>query len=176
MILGQAQLGDAEALSVLVNSAYRGELSGLGWTTEADLLDGIRTDPTQIRAHLNARQVILTLKEDDRFIGCVLLEKTSAKDRPACYLGMLTVHPTIQDRGIGRRLLTEAENFARETWLAEIMILGVIQLRETLIAWYLRRGYRPNGETKPFPYGRPEVGIPKREDMHFVFFEKNLKN
>lgn len=176
MILRKATLEDAEDISVLVNSAYRGELSGLGWTTEADLLDGIRTDPDQIRAHLNAGQVILTLTdpEENKFRACVLLEKTSIKDKPGCYLGMLTVHPTLQDKGFGRRMLSEAEKFAREEWHAEHMILGVIQLRDTLIEWYKRRGYTPNGETKPFPYGRPEVGIPKRDDMYFIFFEKAL--
>jgi hypothetical protein len=52
--------------------------------------------------------------------------------------------------------------------------MTVIQVRDTLIAWYERRGYSLTGETKPFPYGDDRFGRPLRNDLHFVVLEKTL--
>jgi hypothetical protein len=52
--------------------------------------------------------------------------------------------------------------------------MTVIHLRDTLIAWYERRGYRRTGETEPFPYGDERFGIPRRDDLYFVVLEKAL--
>lgn len=81
--------------------------------------------------------------------------------------------PTPFARRLGRLILEGAEDYARR-WGATRMILGVVQLRTELIAWYERRGYVKNGETKPFPYGDERYGLPMRDDLHFVFFEKAL--
>lgn len=175
-----ARLDDAGELAMLVNSAYRGDSSRKGWTTEADYLGGQRTSPEALRGEIErgareGKRVILCLREAKSslapILACVSLERTSDF---GCYLGMLTVSPERQAGGIGRALLESAENFARERWGASRMILGVIQLREELIAWYERRGYRRTGETKPFPYGNEAFGLPRRQDLHFVMFEKPL--
>jgi GNAT superfamily N-acetyltransferase len=170
---------EAAEICTLVNSAYRGESSRFGWTTEADYLDGARITPARTKEMIQPEfgQTILVMREseDERspLLGCVYLEKTEISDQPGCYLGMLTVEPKMQDRGLGRILLREAEAFAR-AWGARRMTLGVIQLRGTLMAWYERRGYKRTDITRPFPYDQPEVGIPKRKDLHFVMFEKEL--
>lgn len=180
---------DAGDLAALVNSAYRGDSSRKGWTTEADFLGGQRTSPEALgeeieRGAREGKRVILCLREatppaertrpESRLapiLACVSLERTSDN---GCYLGMLTVSPERQAGGIGRALLESAENFARTEWSAKRMILGVIQLRSELIAWYERRGYRATGEIKPFPYGNEAFGLPRRPDLHFVMFEKPL--
>ncbi len=179
MIVSPARAADAAEIAALVNSAYRGDTSRFGWTTEADYLDGARIDAARALEMIQYEmgQIILVLRERDDeqlpILGCVYLERNIIAEEPGCYLGLLTVNPKMQDRGLGRVLLERAEVFARE-WGAKRMNLGVIQLRGTLMAWYERRGYRRTEIIQPFPYDQPGAGTPKRKDLHFIFFEKDL--
>lgn len=175
MILSPAQPSDAQEIADLVNSAYRGDSSRFGWTTEADFLDGSRIRAEAARAMIEPDfgRIILVLREAAPILACVYLEKFADEDLQGCYLGMLTVNPKMQDRGLGRLVLNGAEAFAKQ-WGCKRMSLSVIQLRGTLMAWYERRGYRRTDVVKPFPYDQPEAGIPKRQDLHFVMFEKDL--
>ena len=174
-----AQVSEAAEIADLVNSAYRGESSRFGWTTEADYLDGARITVARTEEMIRPEfgQTILVLREgaDDSLpiIACVYLEKSESNGQLGCYLGMLTVNPKMQDRGLGRLMLDHAETFARN-WGATKMTLGVIQLRGTLMAWYERRGYRRTDSIQAFPYDQPELGLPKRPDLHFIMFEKKL--
>jgi ribosomal protein S18 acetylase RimI-like enzyme len=169
-----AVAADLPALVELVNSAYRGDSSRRGWTTEADLLGGQRTDVVTLGSQLEAATVLVA-EEAGRLQGCVLVEPVvDAGREPEAYLGMLTVDPGIQTRGIGSVLLAAAEAFAREAIGARAMRMTVIAQREALIAWYERRGYARTGETEPFPYGDARFGLPKREDLHFIVLRKPL--
>jgi len=165
---------DLEAVARLVNGAYRGESSRQGWTTEADLLGGQRTDAATLARDLAARPGarLLTLREapDAPLLGCVWLEPAEPGVQQ---LGMLTVRPDLQARGLGRGLLAAAEAAARAAGAQRIR-MSVISLRAPLIAWYGRRGYAPTGETRPFPYGDPRFGEPRRNDLAFVVLEKRL--
>ena len=165
---------DIEALTALVNSCYRGDESRAGWTTEADFLDGQRTDPAMLRAELAERPGALMLVMRDapapEPIGTVWLEPRAGG---TWYLGMLSVRPDMQSRQLGRRLLAEGEGYARERG-ATRMRISVFPMRDTLLAWYERRGFRATGETLPFPYGEERHGIPLRDDLHFVVLEKPL--
>jgi ribosomal protein S18 acetylase RimI-like enzyme len=80
----------------------------------------------------------------------------------------------MQGNGVGRALLAAAESYARDDLCADAMELTVIGQRLDLIAWYERRGYRPTGEARPFPYGDERFGIPRRDDLHFVVMGKRL--
>lgn len=164
------------ALVELVNSAYRGDSSRGGWTTEADLLGGQRTDVDTLRAQLRAAgTTVLVAEEPGRLVGCVLVEPVASGARmPEAYLGMLTVDPRIQARGIGSVLVQAAEACARDAMSARAMRMTVIAQRSELIAWYERRGYARTGETQPFPYGDARFGLPKRDDLHFVVLRKQL--
>jgi len=167
-LISTATVDDTTALNTLVNSAYRGDSSRKGWTTEADLLGGIRTDEAGIRAMLeNPDATILKYEADGQLLGCVYLEK---KDNDL-YLGMLTVSPDTQANGIGKQLLEAAETYAQQH-NCRAVTMTVITLRHELIAWYQRRGYRPTGETKPFP-NDPRFGIPK-QPLEFIVMEKLL--
>ncbi|QJW90824.1 GNAT family N-acetyltransferase [Spirosoma taeanense] len=162
--IAPATEADIPALNKLVNGAYRGESSRKGWTTEADLLDGIRTDEDSLRAMLqNPAATILKYEEAGRLLACVYLEQKGDE----LYLGMLTVAPEAQTGGIGRRLLTAAEDMARERRYRAVT-MTVITARHELIVWYQRRGYQPTGETKPFPMDDPRFGIPKQPLEFFV--------
>lgn len=160
---------DAPALSLLVNSAYRGDSSRQGWTTEADILEGTRTD-TEVLEHLIQRPDTIVLKyvEADEILGCVELQ--TAKD--AMYLGMLTVAPKLQGRGIGKELMIAAEDEARKQKCKKIY-MTVISVRAELIAWYVRHGYTDTGERKPFRFNDPRFGQPKQE-LEFAVLEKEL--
>ncbi len=160
---------DINHLVILVNSAYRGESSTKGWTTEASLLDGIRTNPESIQKQLDTPGAIM-LKytgEDGSITGCVYLEKKATK----LYLGMLTVSPLLQAKGTGRQLMNAAELYAVQLG-CKAVTMTVISVRHELIAWYERNGYHRTGETQPFPTG-PEFGIPKQE-LVFIVMEKEL--
>lgn len=161
---------DVPLLDRLVNSAYRGEDSKKGWTTEADLLAGIRTDSNSLKGMLDtAGAVILKATADDGSIcGCVYLEKQGTR----MYLGMLTVSPQMQAAGIGKRLLNAAEDYAAEAGCT-VMAMTVISVRNELIAWYKRRGYHSTGETKPFPT-EERFGIAK-QPLEFIVMEKSLR-
>jgi GNAT superfamily N-acetyltransferase len=153
----------------LINASYRGESSRQGWTNEADYIDGERTSLEALRADLEAapgaRLHLLRDAPGEPLLGCVWLEPHA---EGAWYLGLLTVRPDSQARGLGRAVLAEVEAAARGAG-GLTMRMTVVHLRETLIAWYQRRGYRLTGETLPFPYGDPP-----RTDLRFVVLEKSL--
>lgn len=160
---------DVPALNELVQSAYRGESSRRGWTTEADLLDGIRTDEAGLKTMLaNLQATILKYEDAGQLIGCVYLEKKG----DYLYLGMLTVSPDAQAGGIGKQLMVAAEQLARDRNCRAIT-MTVIPQRHELIAFYERRGYRPTGETEPFPMDDPRFGLPK-QPLSFIVMEKVL--
>lgn len=166
-----ATLADVPALVPLVESAYRGEVSKAGWTTEADYLDGQRTDPEDIASIIGTPgQSIHVLEQDGRLLASVHLRHQGEH----CFLGMFAVSPTLQGGGIGRRLVEHAEAFARDTLKATAMRMYVISIRDSLIAWYERLGYARTGETAPFPYGNPKFGLPKRDDLSFIVLGKTL--
>jgi ribosomal protein S18 acetylase RimI-like enzyme len=87
---------------------------------------------------------------------------------------MFSVRPHLQGSGIGKTLLDEAERMVRDHWRLPVMRMTVIDIREELIAFYERRGYRRTGITKPFPYGDERFGIPRRGDLRFEVLEKTL--
>lgn len=161
-------------IAALVNSAYRGELATKGWTSESYLLGGQRTDEASLRADLAAKpgSTILTLRDEDweKPYACAWVEPTAGE---AWYVGMVTVSPLRQDGGLGRAMLETCEAYAKARG-GKTMKMTVISVRDTLIAWYERRGYRLTGETQPFPYGDERFGAPQRDDLEFVVMEKAL--
>lgn len=164
---------DLADVAALVNSGYRGDVSRQGWTTEADFLLGERTNETALRLDLAARPVarLFMFREAPGapLLGCVWLEPV---DSTTWYLGMLTVRPELQNCGHGRTVLAEAEAIACSRGATRIRMM-VVNIRDELIAWYLRRGYVLTGETKPFPYDSP-FGKATRDDLSFIVLEKRL--
>jgi ribosomal protein S18 acetylase RimI-like enzyme len=170
MPIVKATTQDISALTTLINSAYRGETSRRGWTTESNLLDGMRIDEAAIQEYFANPKVTLLkyLNEKGEMAGCVYLERL--KDN-RLYLGMLTVKPAIQAQGIGRQLLQEAERIARAENYEAIKI-SVIPVRHELIGWYERRGYQATGQMLPFPTDT-RFGIP-RQPLELMVMEKVL--
>jgi ribosomal protein S18 acetylase RimI-like enzyme len=168
-MITKATIEDAQALDKLVNSAYRGDSSRQGWTTEADLLDGTRTDAAAIKELIETPgTTLLKYIEHDEIIGCVELKQQQGK----LYLGMLTVKPTLQGKGIGKKLLEAAETEAAQQNCTSIF-MTVIDSRKELLEWYERHGYQRTGERKPFAFNDPRFGQPKMK-LEFVVLEKKL--
>lgn len=165
-----ADPSDADAVCALVNSAYRGEGSKRGWTTEADLLGGQRTDREGVLDMIRHSRIELAFDRSGGLLACVNLRRD---DDETCYLGMLTVDPGRQAGGVGRRMLERAEELARH-WGCARMRMCVIDRREELIAYYLRRGYRRTGASEPFPEGDPRYGLPKVKGLRFTGLVKTL--
>jgi GNAT superfamily N-acetyltransferase len=168
-----ATIADTGAIVALVNSAYRGDSSRAGWTTEADILGGQRTDAEEIsRLIVQDVSVILLCLRDGEIIGSVHLERVDAE---TAYMGMLVIKPVLQGQGLGRRFMAEAERFASGELGTTRMRMQVISLRRELIAYYERRGYRRTGETRPFPASDPKFGLPRVAGLMFEVLEKFLK-
>lgn len=170
--IATATSSDLQALLDLVHRAYRGDAARAGWTHEADLLDGQRTDLESLLAILSdPAQVILLYRHGDRLIGCV---QVSDRGAGMTYLGMLSVDPECQANGVGRRLIEAAERLAASRFKASIMEMTVIAQRAELIAYYERRGYALTGERRAFPLEDPRFGLPKRADLEFEVLSKRL--
>lgn len=170
-----ATTADLAAIVALVESAYRGDVSKQGWTTEADFLDGQRTDVDSVDALIGRDDSrVLLAEHDGALLCCCHIERLQQDGRQIGYFGMFAVDPALQGGGVGRRALAEAERIAKVEWNCEQMQMTVITLRDSLIAWYLRRGYQRTGVLKPFPYGDARFGIPRRGDLQFEVLAKSL--
>ncbi|MEU9302463.1 GNAT family N-acetyltransferase [Streptomyces sp. NPDC048269] len=162
---------DVTELVALVESAYRGDASRGGWTTEADYLEGQRTDADGVRQIIEAPDSTLVVVERaGELVACCQLEHRGDH----AYFGMFAVRPGLQGAGLGKEILAEAEHRARDTWGAKEMRMTVVNVREELIAYYVRRGYRRTGELSPFPYGDERFGVPLRDDLAFELLVKPL--
>jgi ribosomal protein S18 acetylase RimI-like enzyme len=186
-----ATLADVPGIVALVESAYRGDASRAGWTTEADLLDGGRTDADAVRNVISrpASVIMLTYRaapparpEDG---GHVAADAVAFDELLACcqlrdegdghgYFGMFAVRPDRQGTGIGRATLAEAQRRVAVEWQCHLLRMTVIRQRTELIAWYERRGFALTGKTIPFPYGSERLSQPKRPDLEFVELTKAL--
>jgi len=169
MPVTKAVLADVPQLNVLVNSAYRGETSKQGWTTEADLLDGMRIDEEMLTEYFSNDNIIILKNTDESGIinGCVYLEVR----KPKLYVGMFSVSPSLQGKGIGRDLLLAAEEQAKQLDI-HILSMTVISIRHELIDWYKRRGYQPTGEMLPFHPGE-KFGTARRH-LELAVLEKSI--
>lgn len=171
MKLRPATQADLPQIHALIERAYRGNSARIGWSHEADLLGGQRTDRETLEAMMaDTFQRLLVHEDADEIIACAALAR---KQSGLAYLGMVTVEPARQGRGLGRSLLAAVERYAAEVMGAERLEMTVIAQRNELIAWYERLGYKSTGERRPFP-DDPRFGIPMRPNLEFLVLEKRI--
>ena len=174
MILERATAADVPIVVALMNRAFRGQGDVRGWNTEAPYIAGDRTSVALLEADIaqkpDARLLVVRRADDGSPFASVWLEPLGDG---LWYLGSLTIDPAIQNGGIGRTLLAASEGWVR-TQGGDTVRMTVVNVRETLIAWYQRRGYRLTGDTEPFPYDDTRFGVPLRDDLHFVVLDKAL--
>ena len=174
----KATIGDANAIVAIVNAAYRGEASRKGWTTEADLLAGSRTDFGDVVVLLEAQDSLILLAElaghdGPAILGSVHLERTEEDAEIAAFLGMFAINPDYQARGLGKQMMQAAEALVQREWDAHKMLMDVISVRCELITFYERRGYRLTGKVKPFPVN-PDLWTAKATKLELARMEKPL--
>lgn len=165
---------DVPGIVKLMNRAYRGTQGTPSWNLEARYLSGDRITDDLLRRELFSKPNAVFLKwvapPSDDMLGCLCLEP---EDDGGWYLGSLAADPERQRNGLGSKLLSAAEDWVRQHDGVRVR-MTVVNVRDTLIAWYLRRGYGLTGETEPFPYGDDRFGKPLRDDLHFVVLQKSL--
>ncbi|WP_333571928.1 GNAT family N-acetyltransferase [Sphingomonas sp.] len=144
-----ANRADLPALHPVIERAYRGETARQGWTHEADLIEGPRTDLETLTAIVeDPTQVLLSAWEGDVAIGCV---NVADRGGGIAYLGLLCIDPLRQAAGLGRQLIAAAEVHARSVFGCTRIEMTVIEERRKLIDYYVRRGYAETGERRDFP-------------------------
>ncbi len=161
---------DYPAIVQLVNNAYRGEASKEGWTTEAWIVGGEkRTNENHLAGLLQQQGAVMLQVHSDGgdLLGCVFLRH----DEEGLYLGMLSVWPQLQTKGVGKTLMYLAEEHAHHLGVSRIY-MHVITARTELLDWYYRRGYVSTGQFKAFP-SDPEFGV-ALQPLEFVVLEKHL--
>lgn len=167
--LSAATIADTMELEQLVNSAYRGDDSKIGWTTEADLMGGARVTAISLQNDLNNTAACIYTCRNlfNKLDGCIYLQVKANK----LYVGMLSVTPGLQNKGIGKLLLKAAEVVALANNCIALT-MTVISVRTALIDWYKRHGYQPTGEVLPFDF--PAATILCTEPLQFIVLEKLL--
>jgi ribosomal protein S18 acetylase RimI-like enzyme len=164
---------DLPAIAAFMNRAYRGDGAAPGWANETAYIDGDRTSANLLRQDMAASphaHLLLWRRASGALQGCVWLEPLG---NDVWYLGSLTVDPAVQNEGLGRRLLAASEDWVRAQGGRD-MKMTVVNVRDSLIAWYVRRGYHVTAETEPFPYDDARFGTPKRPDLRFAVLRKHL--
>ena len=175
MILRKAEPADYAEVIDLANLAYRGREGAVpSWNIEKGIVGGQRLDDSLLREELAAKPkgALLVYREDTNgpLLGTAWL---NPENDDVWSMGLLTVRPELQNQHLGRRLLAAAEEYAHDRG-ATRMRIGVLHVRDTLIAWYERRGYRATGETEPYPSDDPRFGTPLRENLHFLIMDKKI--
>jgi GNAT superfamily N-acetyltransferase len=171
MSISKAKPQDVQALNTLINSAYRGEESKKGWSTEEKILGGIRIDEETILGYFNQEnvQILKYTEADDIILGTVYLEIKGQE----LYLGMFAVSPILQGKGIGKLLLAEAEHIAQQNGCDRIAIT-VIDCRIELIEWYERCGFAATGNSIAFEEIKDRFGEPKQDNIRLISMVKIL--
>src|SRR5579872_3411530 len=150
-----AQIQDAEAITTLINSAFR--------KAESFFIDGDRTDVASVRTLMEKGQFLI-VEDKGALAGSVYVEPRGER----AYLGLLSVDPTLQRAGIGSALMNAAENHCLRVG-AQFMDLRIVNLREENHAFYRRRGY-VEISTQPFP-----SDLTPKLPCHFVNMSKPLR-
>ncbi|MBY4870142.1 MULTISPECIES: GNAT family N-acetyltransferase [Burkholderia] len=162
---------DVDALVELINAAYRPAAGAAGWTHEAALVDGARIGPVQLLETLQAQDsVLIVAATRGALAGCI---EVRANDDTA-YIGTLAVSPSAQDRGLGKGLLNEAEQFASRRWHLAKAVMTVLSARRELIDFYLRRGYVRTGHVTGYPINAG-VGIPRDAGLTIETLTKSIQ-
>lgn len=163
-----ASAKDAEAITKLVNNAYRPETGAHGWTHESELVSGDRINASQVTEIIvREKSVVLLGLLNNEIVACVQIEPHGGET----HIGMLAVDPKLQGAGIGKEILDYAESYANTNFRPEKFVMVVVSARSELNSFYIRRGYQRTGVVMDYPrFGG--VGVPKRSELKIEVLEK----
>ncbi len=167
-----AELSEASNVAQLVNSAYRGESSRAGWTTEADLLEGLRTTPKEITSIIQREDAFILIGvERDEIVASICCEWQALAGHNTAHFGMIAVKPKLQNKGYGKAMISAAEAMTARKWRVVGYHMAVISLRHELIAFYERLGYQRTGEFAAFPE-KSDLWQPKVDGLNLQYMAK----
>lgn len=168
----KAELVDAEAVAQLINSAYRGESSHKGWTTEANILDGLRTTTTEIGKIIKRKDAFMLIGVyRDEIVATICCEWQELAFQNTVHFGMIAVKPSLQNKGYGKQMIQAAEAICIREWRVVGFHMAVISIRHELIAFYERLGYKRTGEFADFPV-KSELWQPKVAGLNLQYLAK----
>ncbi len=168
----KAELIDAEAISQLVNSSYRGETSRRGWTTEADILDGLRTTTAEVGKIIKSENAFILIGVlRDEIVATIYCERQELGLKDTVHFGMIAVKPKLQNNGYGKKLIQAAEAICLREWQVVGFYMAVISIRHELIGFYERLGYIRTGEFTEFPVNS-DLWRPKVEGLNLLYLAK----
>ncbi len=168
----KAERIDAESVTQLINLSYRGETSRKGWTTEADILDGLRTTTAHVAKVINRPDAFFLMGVlNDEIVATICCEHQIIAGKPTAHFGMIAVKPALQNKGYGKDLINAAEAIVQREWRVTGFHMTVISLREELIEFYQRLGYKRTGELKDFPVA-PDLWQPKVKGLALEYLAK----
>ncbi|MCH9798940.1 MAG: GNAT family N-acetyltransferase [Betaproteobacteria bacterium] len=168
----KADLVDAESIAKLINTAYRGETSRKGWTTEADILDGLRTTTAEITKMIKRSDAFILIGvQNDEIVATICCELQVIAFKHTVHFGMIAVKPSLQNKGHGKDIITAAETMTRREWRVAGFHMTVISLRTELIEFYERLGYQRTGAFEEFPQN-PTLWQPKLDGLSLQVLAK----
>lgn len=168
----KAERSDAQAIAQLINSAYRGESSRKGWTTEADILDGLRTTTQDVTNIINRTDAFMLMGVlNDEIVATIACERQMMANALTAHFGMVAVKPTLQNKGHGKDLINAAEAMTKREWRVAGFHMSVISIREDVIRFYERLGYERTSSFETFPVN-PEIWQPKVEGLVLQYLVK----
>ena len=166
LLLKKARSNQVARICDLVNVAYRGDI---GWTKETDIVSGNRCEKLEIENHIaNPQSHFLIAEGDSEILSCICLEEKTEKE---VHLGLFAVDPRLQGKGVGAKILKQAESYASNKLNAKKLVMAVVSQRAELISYYERRGYVRTGKVVAYP-AHLNVGTPKFEDLSIEYLEK----
>jgi len=172
LLFQKAEISDASAVAQLINSAYRGEPSRKGWTTEVDLLDGLRTTTPEVAQIVKREDAFMLMGVlNNEIVATICCEWQAIAGKNTAHFGMIAVKPTLQNKGYGKQIIAAAEALARREWRVVGFTMTVISLRQEVIAFYEKLGYQRTGEFKDFPKN-PDLWQPKVEGLNLQYLAK----
>ena len=168
----KAELVDAEPIAKLINAAYRGESSRKGWTTEADILDGLRTTTAEVGRIIKRKDAFMLMGVyRDEIVATMCCEWQELAFQDTVHFGMIAVKPSLQNKGYGKTLIQAAEAICLREWRVVGFHMAVISIRYELIAFYERLGYKRTGEFADFPV-KSDLWQPKVEGLNLQYLAK----
>ena len=175
LIFQKAEISDASAIAQLVNSAYRGETSRKGWTTEADLLEGLRTTTADVAKIIKREDAFMLIgTHNNEIVATICCEWQAIAGSNTAHFGMIAVKPSLQNKGYGKQIIAAAEALTRREWRVVGFHMTVISIRHELIAFYEKLGYQRTAEFKDFPQNS-ELWQPKVEGLNLQYLAKLIE-
>ena len=172
LLFYKAEFSDAQAIAALINSAYRGESSRKGWTTEADILDGLRTTTSEVGKIIKRDNAFILIGVlNDEIVATICCEWQELAFKDTVHFGMIAVKPGLQNKGYGKTLIQAAEAICLRGWRVVGFHMAVISIRHELIAFYERLGYKRTGEFTDFP-AKSDLWQPKVDGLNLQYLAK----